>query len=68
MKIVGLLFGFYRAVLSPAAQAAFDIRCRHEETCSRYAERMMRERGFGCGVWLGLKRIAMCNRLFAGRT
>lgn len=67
MKIIGLLLGFYRVVVSPALQAAFDIRCRHEETCSRYTERMMRERGLGRGAWLGLKRIAMCNRLFAGR-
>lgn len=67
MKVVGLLLRFYRVVISPAVQAAFDVRCRYEETCSRYAERMMRERGFGRGVWLGLKRIAACNRLFAGR-
>ncbi len=67
MKVVSLLMRFYRAVISPAAQVAFDIRCRHDETCSRYMERMMHERGLGRGVWLGLKRIAMCNRLFAGR-
>ena len=53
----------YRYTLSPALTVGFGIRCRYEESCSAYAERVIRQHGFLKGFFLGIKRFVSCNPL-----
>jgi len=62
MKILRPVFRVYQTVFSPAFTLLFDIRCRYEESCSRYMERMISEQGFRKGSMLGLKRLLSCNK------
>ena len=56
-----MLFVFYRVLISPFLMLGFDIRCRYEESCSRYMERKIQEEGLKRGFVLGLKRFLSCN-------
>lgn len=35
--------------------------CRHEPTCSVYAQQVFRDRGVVVGGWLALRRLIRCN-------
>lgn len=59
--VISFVFRAYRLILSPLVQAAFDVRCRYDETCSRYAEKAIRERGVLRGALLAMRRIISCN-------
>jgi len=61
MKILRIIFFIYRVLLSPLIQSLFGIQCRFEESCSRYAERMIAEQGFMTGLKLGFFRVLSCN-------
>jgi hypothetical protein len=61
MKLLRGFFRIYQVVISPAFEAGFGIRCRYEESCSRYAERVLREKGWRTGAGLALRRLLSCN-------
>jgi putative membrane protein insertion efficiency factor len=54
-----LLIRLYRATLSPLARGA----CRHEPSCSAYAEEAVRRHGAWRGGRLALARLARCQPL-----
>jgi hypothetical protein len=60
-----LLFSikFYTTFLSPLLHQLFgaSTSCRYEETCSRYAQRVIIEYGILCGLRLSMKRLASCH-------
>lgn len=63
MKVLfSFVFSIYRNMISPAIQLLFDIRCRYQETCSRYMERMISEKGFLKGFVEGFRRFLTCNK------
>ena len=64
--LLGLL-RFYQLTVSPAFALAFGIHCRYEESCSRYAQRMISSHGVWRGVALGLKRFLSCNPWHHGK-
>ena len=62
IRLISLLFRIYQVTLSPLIETAFNVRCRYEETCSRYMERSLREKGIVRGFIQGLKRLLSCNQ------
>jgi hypothetical protein len=54
-----LMIRLYRDALSPLARGA----CRHEPSCSAYAEEAVRRHGALRGGWLALTRLARCRPL-----
>jgi hypothetical protein len=57
--VLVLLIRLYRATLSPLLRGA----CRHEPSCSVYAEEAVRRHGAWRGGWLALRRLARCQPL-----
>ena len=57
--ILLLLIRLYRALLSPLFRGA----CRHEPSCSVYAEEAVQRHGAWRGGWLALRRLARCQPL-----
>ncbi len=55
--ILILLIRLYRALLSPFFRGA----CRHEPSCSVYAEEAVRRHGAWRGAWLALRRLSRCR-------
>ncbi len=41
--------------------AAFGVRCRHEPTCSRYADAAVAAHGAWAGGWMTLARLQRCR-------
>jgi putative membrane protein insertion efficiency factor len=60
-RLLLVVLRIYRNFISPAIQIAFDVRCRYDESCSRYAERMVKENGALRGVALATIRFLSCN-------
>jgi putative membrane protein insertion efficiency factor len=56
--LLGLL-RLYRVAVSPAA--AMLGRCRHEPSCSAFAEEAVRRHGAWVGGWMALARLARCR-------
>lgn len=56
-----ILFKAYRTVVSPALEVGFGVKCRYDESCSRYTERRIAEAGLLAGSYDGFKRILTCN-------
>jgi uncharacterized protein len=54
------LVHLYQRTVSPV-MPRLGVRCRFTPTCSRYAEAVLRARGFPGGAWLTLKRVARCG-------
>ena len=59
------LFELYQATLSPdhgPLNALYPSGyCRHEPSCSMYAQRVLEERGFVTGSILTLRRVLSCH-------
>lgn len=51
------LIRLYRLTLSPFARGA----CRHEPSCSAYAEEAIRAHGSARGSWLAARRVLRCH-------
>lgn len=49
---------WYQHRLSPHVPL---IRCRYEESCSRYSKRCIQEHGFFRGTYMALCRLASCR-------
>lgn len=64
LKVLHLIFFVYRIFISPVVQLIFGIQCRYQETCSRYTERAVQEKGVFKGIFLGFNRILSCNSIF----
>ncbi len=56
--VLGLIW-LYRHALAPHTAGA----CRHEPSCSRYADDAVRKHGALRGGWLALCRVARCHPL-----
>lgn len=59
------IISFYQILLSPAIITILgsNAGCRFEETCSRYTQRMIQEKGVLKGSALGFGRILKCQPL-----
>ncbi len=56
------LFALYRRAISPF----LGPKCRFYPSCSRYAEKALREHGGLVGTWLALRRLLRCQPLHPG--
>jgi putative membrane protein insertion efficiency factor len=56
-SFVIMLIRIYRAVVSPWFRGV----CRHEPSCSVYAEEAVRRHGVLRGGWLAVRRISRCQ-------
>ena len=56
-KLIVLLIGAYRYVLSPLLGPA----CRFYPSCSHYAQEAIARYGAGKGLWLTARRLLRCN-------
>ncbi len=66
MKVVFRLYRwfvypFLHALTGVSGMSTGVIGCRHEPSCSHYAERVLREEGFLRGGWLAVKRLLRCQ-------
>ncbi|MGE4232132.1 MAG: membrane protein insertion efficiency factor YidD [Bacteriovoracia bacterium] len=61
MKII---FRMYQLLVSPFFSVGFGIHCRYEESCSRFAQRQIKEKGLAQGLSLGLRRFFRCSQIF----
>jgi putative membrane protein insertion efficiency factor len=60
MRLVAIrMIRLYRLLFSPFFRGA----CRHEPSCSTYAEEAIRRHGALRGSWLTLRRLARCSPL-----
>ena len=64
MKNAGiLLIRFYKIIVPPLLHQLVGVKsaCRYDETCSVYAERVIRQYGILYGSQLAIKRILRCQ-------
>ena len=64
MTTLGIFFiKFYKVILSPLLHQILGVSaaCRFEETCSMYAERMIKQYGILYGTQLAIKRLLTCQ-------
>lgn len=59
-NILRVLVRVYQLTLSPAF-AALGLRCRHEPSCSRYADAALARHGAWAGAWMALARLMRCR-------
>ena len=59
--IFRLVFGFYKAVVSPVLHAVNPGRCLYLPTCSEYAYTAIHRFGALRGGWMALRRVARCH-------
>ncbi len=55
------VISFYQIFLSPFLTTILGIRCRYEETCSRYAKRVITYYGVRKGGVLAFQRLLSCQ-------
>ncbi|HEV2340092.1 MAG TPA: membrane protein insertion efficiency factor YidD [Patescibacteria group bacterium] len=60
------LLSCYQIVLAIPLRIVFGLSCRYEPTCSAYAKRMIREKGFFLGAHLVVKRLLSCHPFAKG--
>ena len=65
-RLVRVLFGVYKAVVSPVLHAVSPSRCIYLPTCSEYAYTAVSRFGVVRGGWLAMRRLARCGRWSEG--
>ena len=51
----------YRWSISPLLATIAGPACRFDPTCSEYAHQALAAHGFGCGLYLTLRRLVRCR-------
>ncbi len=60
-RAAGILFAFYKKLLSPAIHAVGISQCRYLPSCSDYAYCAVVRYGWLRGGWMAVRRVARCH-------
>ncbi|HEY0797137.1 MAG TPA: membrane protein insertion efficiency factor YidD [Acidisarcina sp.] len=65
-RLMQLLLGLYKGVVSPVLHFGVSGACRFQPTCSEYAVLALHEHGAGRGAWLAMRRVMRCHPFCVG--